>query len=382
MFIAVIGKLRKPNIAKTGDILIGSSASGRQEVVNYLVKHEGFTEVFIGDSLLNGHHSDEEDKVKTCHKNSDELLKYVTPRWRENFVTRDLCNTDSLYQFKKRPFFLLVAIHAPIKLRYQRRKLKCMSMGVGPPSFEEFIDNDDADTFGPYLNPSKSPKPGFKNVNFKELAKSSPASPPRTLPLPTFTLQDLISMSDVYVCNAFIDLDALYGYLKSLNLTDLERLRPSWDTYFMLLAELAAHRSNCMKRRVGCILVRDNQIIATGYNGTPKGILNCNEGGCPRCNDGTPCGVSLDHCLCIHAEENALLEAGRGRVGIGGACTLYCNTCPCLGCAKKIVQVGVKEVVYSNAYGMDDLTAKLFKEANITMRQHTQPKLKLGIQSL
>lgn len=119
----------------------------------------------------------------------------------------------------------------------------------------------------------------------------------------------------------------------------------------MTLSSLAARRSNCMKRRVGCVLVRSKRVISTGYNGTPRGLVNCNEGGCPRCNSASEGGVGLNTCLCIHAEENALLEAGRERVG-GGA-TLYCDTCPCLTCAIKIVQVGVVEVVYAEGYSMD-----------------------------
>jgi dCMP deaminase len=92
----------------------------------------------------------------------------------------------------------------------------------------------------------------------------------------------------------------------------------------MQLANLAAQRSNCMKRSVGCVLVRDKRVISTGYNGTPRGLKNCNEGGCKRCNSASRAGVGLDTCLCIHAEENVLLEAGRER--IGGGSILYCNT--------------------------------------------------------
>ncbi|KAJ1969730.1 hypothetical protein IWQ62_000432 [Dispira parvispora] len=192
-------------------------------------------------------------------------------------------------------------------------------------------------------------------------------------------LYKVVSQADVYVVNAYQTVKEFNDYLTSLDLLNGERLRPSWDTYFMLLSELASHRSNCMKRRVGCILVKDNRIIATGYNGCPRGITNCNNGGCPRCNEATPCGQSLDHCLCLHAEENALLEAGRARVEGYGRCILYCNTCPCLGCAKKIVQVGVQEVVYSQAYGMDELSARLFQEAGIILRQHSPPQIKLDI---
>jgi dCMP deaminase len=119
----------------------------------------------------------------------------------------------------------------------------------------------------------------------------------------------------------------------------------------MQLCSLAARRSNCMKRRVGCVLVREKRVISTGYNGTPIGLRNCNEGGCGRCNSVGEGGHGLDTCLCIHAEENALLEAGRERVG-GGA-TLYCDTCPCLTCSIKIVQVGVMDVVYGQGYSMD-----------------------------
>jgi dCMP deaminase len=82
----------------------------------------------------------------------------------------------------------------------------------------------------------------------------------------------------------------------------MSRLRPSWDSYFMSLADLAARRSNCMKRRVGCVLVRGARVISTGYNGTPRGATNCNEGGCPRCNAGEGSGHSLSNCLCLHAE--------------------------------------------------------------------------------
>lgn len=110
----------------------------------------------------------------------------------------------------------------------------------------------------------------------------------------------------------------------------------------MQLASLAAQRSNCMKRRVGCVLVRERRVISTGYNGTSRNLKNCNEGGCmfysllenfivslliirgARCNAGHGVGVELSTCLCIHAEENALLEAGRERIREG--CTLYCDT--------------------------------------------------------
>jgi deoxycytidylate deaminase len=115
------------------------------------------------------------------------------------------------------------------------------------------------------------------------------------------------------------------------------------DGLSQTLASLASRRSNCMKRRVGAILVRENRILATGYgkrasltphsevmttnhryNGTPRGLKNCNEGGCSHCNEKLKPQDNSQECLCLHAEENALLEAGRERVGRD--CVLYCNT--------------------------------------------------------
>ncbi|CAB5395667.1 unnamed protein product [Rhizophagus irregularis] len=126
-----------------------------------------------------------------------------------------------------------------------------------------------------------------------------------------------------------------------------------------------------MKRKVGCILVKNRRVIATGYNGTAKGLKNCNEGGCERCNDALPCGKDLDYCLCLHAEENALLEAGKERVGEG--CILYCNTCPCIRCSIKLIQIGVTEVVYHRSYGMDEKATNILKEAGVKLRQHSPP---------
>jgi dCMP deaminase len=126
-----------------------------------------------------------------------------------------------------------------------------------------------------------------------------------------------------------------------------------------------------MKRRVGAILVRGKRIISTGYNGTPRGTTNCNEGGCARCNGPAKGGEDLGACFCLHAEENALLEAGRERIGPDSV--IYCNTCPCLLCSVKIVQCGVREVVYNQSYSMDTASAALLAEGGVVLRQMNMP---------
>ena len=97
---------------------------------------------------------------------------------------------------------------------------------------------------------------------------------------PKAGLAPLIDRAEIRLVNQTSSIDTLQETLKALDLTDERRLRPNWDEYFMQLASLASHRSNCMKRRVGCVLVREKRVISTGYNGTPRGLTNCNEGGC------------------------------------------------------------------------------------------------------
>lgn len=143
--------------------------------------------------------------------------------------------------------------------------------------------------------------------------------------------------------------------------------RPSWDAYFMGIARMVALRSNCLKRKVAAVIVHDRRIISTGYNGTPRGIRNCNEGGCPRCNSFGKSGVGLEECFCSHAEENAITQAAYHGVAIKGG-SLYTTFSPCLICTKMIINSGITEVVYNSQYPMAEQAIGLLKEAGIAVR--------------
>lgn len=289
--------------------------------------------------------------VFTCPR---QLLDYVTRHWRSKFVTVDLTSVELVGIFAKRPFFMLVNVAAPLLQRFRRLASRSASLSdpqnksdqneVWPSSFslEDFVRLDDECVFGTDVD----------NPTSEHLLSSG--------------LHGMLPYIKLSVINTFRTVTDLIGHLNSLDITSAERLRPRWDTYFMTLADLASQRSNCMKRKVGAILVRENRIVATGYNGTPRGVKNCNEGGCAHCN-GTSVATGTD-CLCLHAEENALLEAGRDRVGPNAI--LYCNTCPCLKCSIKIIQCGVEEVVYHLSYKVDEASAKLFQEAGVRIRRH------------
>ncbi len=144
--------------------------------------------------------------------------------------------------------------------------------------------------------------------------------------------------------------------------------RPDWDTYFMDIAHVVARRSNCCRRSVAALIVRDRRIISTGYNGTPRGIRNCNEGGCPRCASDQPSGEGLGECICAHAEENAIVQAAYHGIAVKDG-TLYCTHSPCLMCTKMIINAGLKEVVFEAEYRLPEQSRQLFGEAGVLCRQ-------------
>jgi dCMP deaminase len=149
--------------------------------------------------------------------------------------------------------------------------------------------------------------------------------------------------------------------------------RPDWDTYFMQIAAVVASRANCLRRKVAAIVVSDHRIISTGYNGTPRGVRNCFEGGCPRCSGKAPSGTSLEECICVHAEQNAICQAAYYGIRLAGA-TIYVTISPCLTCAKLIINAGIKEVVYGGDYAFTKQTEKLLKEAKVICRRYVPPK--------
>jgi dCMP deaminase len=154
--------------------------------------------------------------------------------------------------------------------------------------------------------------------------------------------------------------------------------RPDWDIYFMLQAEIAKLRSNCLARNIGSIIVKDNRQIATGYNGTPSGIKNCFEGGCPRCSSRIKgeikSGEHLDRCLCTHAEANAIMQCALfGNAGSTKGATLYSTFAPCLECSKMAISVGITRIVILADYPEDG--TELLKEAKIKIQKINQNRL-------
>ena len=130
----------------------------------------------------------------------------------------------------------------------------------------------------------------------------------------------------------------------------------------MGMAELTAERSTCLRRHVGAVIVKDKHIVATGYNGAPRGLAHCGDlGGCLREKLGVPSGERHELCRALHAEQNAIIQAATLGISIEGA-SIYITHQPCVICAKMIINAGIDKIVVKEGYP-DELSMELLEEA-------------------
>ncbi|MDJ0659508.1 MAG: dCMP deaminase family protein [Crocosphaera sp.] len=132
-------------------------------------------------------------------------------------------------------------------------------------------------------------------------------------------------------------------------MTFLEEQRPTWDEYFIMIAKLAATRSTCLAFPVGAVIVKDRQVLATGYNGSPSGTAHCTaQGFCYPGLDSCDSSSSLPS-RAIHAEANAIAQAAKHGISTNGA-SIYVTLEPCISCLKLIISAGIKEVFYETGF--------------------------------
>jgi len=144
-----------------------------------------------------------------------------------------------------------------------------------------------------------------------------------------------------------------------------ETERPTWHQYFMDITRRVATRSTCTRRHVGSVIVKNRQILATGYNGAPRGVKHCAEVGCLREKLKVPSGQRHELCRGLHAEQNAIIQAAFHGTSIDGA-VLYTTTYPCMVCAKMLVNAGITHIYYEQGYP-DELAVKILEEAGIAV---------------
>lgn len=146
--------------------------------------------------------------------------------------------------------------------------------------------------------------------------------------------------------------------------------RKLFSEWAMEITEVTKTRSTCISRQTGAIIVKDKQIIATGYNGSPTGCLHCTDiGYCERKRRDIPAGQGLELCRAGHAESNAIDQCAKHGVSSNGA-IMYATNQPCVFCAVRIIQAGIKEVIFKGEYPSNGLAPVLLKEANVLLTKY------------
>jgi len=327
--------------------LTGPNAAGKTEVGHYL-KARGFEYYSLSDAIR-------EEAAKRSREITREVLIEAGNELRarfgpgvlaerilqrlepdRNYVVDSIRNPAEVEVLRRRKDFTLLAVLADRTIRFERSRARGRE-GAAAQTLEQFALEEE-----------------------RELQSKDPASQQlvATQQLADVTLYNNGSLEELHV-----QLDTLLPRLMR------NFPRPEWDEYFMSIAKVVASRGNCIKRKVAAIIVKDKRVISTGYNGTPRGARNCNEGGCPRCNSMAKSGTALEECLCCHGEENAITQAAYHGTSVKGA-TLYTTLAPCLLCTKMIINSGIVEVVYNRDYALNERALSLLRECGVALRQY------------
>jgi len=326
--------------------LTGRNAAGKTEVSEYL-KSRGFEYFSLSDEIR------EEIRNRKLEITRDLLIEVgneLRSRFgpgvlaerilrrlghERNYVIDSIRNPSEVEVLRSRGDFTLLGVEADRTSRFERSRLRGREGAVR--TLEEFIQEEE-----------------------RELSSNDPASQQL---IATQKMADVVLRNDDSIEGLHCRLDELLPRLMG------NFRRPDWDEYFMSIAKVVSLRSNCIKRKVAAIIVKDRRVISTGYNGTPRGARNCNDGGCPRCNTMAPSGTALSECVCCHGEENAITQAAYHGTSLKGS-TLYTTLAPCLLCTKMIINSGITEVVYNQEYSLNERALALLTECGIVLRRY------------
>jgi dCMP deaminase len=327
--------------------LTGKNASGKGEVSRFL-QSRGFQYASLSDVLredlrrrrlapTRGHLTRIGNELREKYGPAvlaERILRRLAES--QNTVVDSFRNPGEVQAFRRRPDFALWAVVASPKTRFTRIRKRAREKD--PKTFAQFLA-----------------------VEKREAHNADPNKQ---------SIDACIKAADRRIPNNGT-LAALHRRLTEVLRRTLKNIkRPAWDAYFMHIAQNVASRSNCLKRKVAALIVKDGRIISTGYNGTPRHTKNCFEGGCPRCNAVGPSGENLGECFCSHGEENAIVQAAYHGISIKGS-TLYTTFAPCLLCTKMIINGGVMEVVYNQDYPLARTAQALLTEAGVKLRKVT-----------
>ncbi len=323
--------------------ITGKYASGKDAFAEYLVKHHKFCHISLSDILR-------EDLKRMNKQITRENLQWLGNDLRnklggsilaeralgkiepeKNYVITSIGRVDEINVLKKNKSFKMVFVDATPKIRFERMKSR---------------------------NREKDPKTLSAFLRLEELESRGGNSQYREI--------DTCKKHSHIIISNNSSLEVFYSKIERL-LKDVNK-RPDWDSYFFGIMDLVGSRGTCNRAMVGCVIVKDKHILATGYNGAPKGLPHCHDEGCLIENTLHLDGISRDHCIrTTHAEQNAIAQAAKHGVSIKDS-IMYVNMEPCLSCTKMIINSGVKEVVCRHQYHAAQISRDFFKKAGIKLR--------------
>ena len=324
--------------------ITGTLGAGKGTIVDYLQKEKGFSHYSVRAFLI------DEIKARGMEVNRDsmtlvgnDLRAQHSPSWIIeqlyqqaqasgcNCIIESIRTPGEVDALRSKPNFYLFAVDADTRVRYERAVLRGSE-----------TDHIDYDTF-------------LANEQ-REMENSDPNKQ---------NLRYCIENVDYRFDNNG-SIDDLNQQVEEV-LGKIMYRRPSWDEYFMELANTASKRATCDRGRSGCVIVKDRQLLVTGYVGSPAGPPHCDEVGHLFRKTTEADGRITTHCVrTVHAEQNAICQAARRGIALDGA-TLYCRMTPCRTCAMLIINCGIKRVVCERKYHTGAESEELFRQAGVQL---------------
>lgn len=328
--------------------LTGTLSSGKGIVANFL-KEKGFVYLSLSDELRE---TAKEKKIELTRINLQNLgnelrkkegaevlakraSKKIESQQYIKAIVDGIRNPAEIKELQKLKNFILVAVDAPQKIRFER--MLARNRESDPKTFSEFLKVDARDR-------GRGERPDGQQVaKCMKMAKFF-----------------LINDGDLEKAKA--KTEKMYE--------DIEQAipRPSWDEYFIEISKAVAKRATCNRGRSGCVIARDKHILVTGYVGSPPGMPHCDEVGHLMKEVVHEDGTKTQHCMrTTHAEQNAICQAAKQGIPLDGA-TLYCKMTPCATCARLIITSGIKMVVCEYQYQAGKESQEMFKKAGVKLK--------------
>lgn len=338
--------------------ITGTLGAGKGTIVDYLIEKKGYVHYSVRAYLT------EEIKRRGLEVNRDTMTmvgndlrathspSYIVEQLYEkaqasgkNCIIESVRTPGEVAALRGKPNFYLFAIDADPKVRYERIVIR--GSETDHVSFETFIANEQ-----------------------REMTSDDPNKQ---------NLKVCIDQADYCFDNGG-SIEELRNKVEVV-LQQISYRRPSWDEYFMELANTASKRATCDRGRSGCVIVKDKQLLVTGYVGSPAGLPHCDEVGHLFRKTIEEDGRITNHCVrTVHAEQNAICQAARRGIALEGA-TLYCRMTPCRTCAMLIINCGIKRVVCEKKYHAGAESEEMLRQAGVKLEFFSEEVLKYENQS-